>query len=330
MKSRPEAASSTNFQFTRWSTAGTCFFKTGRKLDNVYQNLITLTDPLAIAALNQSPSIAAAPPFARVLGEMFGADPQGAAIALPTRPLDAMYATPAREYVEACGGSVKTGAPARIRVDRGRVSNVTAGAGSWTSSVVISAVPWFSLGDLFEGDVETLAPLVDAARRTSASPIVTVNVWFNRPVLDEPFIGLPGRTMQWVFDKRLVVGDEASHLTLVSSGAEDVVNRSNPDLIDLALRELTTAIPSATDAKVLNATVVREPRATFSLAPGQPPRPSTSTAVSGLFLAGDWVDTGLPATIEGAVRSGHWAAEAAKATLNLVGAVPKRRTHDGH
>jgi uncharacterized protein with NAD-binding domain and iron-sulfur cluster len=56
--------------------------------------------------------------------------------------------------------------------------------------------------------------------------------------------------------------------------------------------------------------VIREPRATFSLAPGQPPRPATRTDVPGLYLAGDWIDTGLPATIEAAVRSGHRAAAA--------------------
>jgi hypothetical protein len=290
-----------------------------------------LWDPLALAALNQQPTVAAAPPFARVLGEMFGADPRGAAIALPTRPLDAMYAIPAREYIEARDGSVKTGVPAKIRVAGGRVTGVAAGSEAWTSPVVISAVPWFSLADLFEGDTASLAPLLDAARRTSASPIVTVNMWFDRPVLDEPFIGLPGRTMQWVFDKRLVVGDAASHLTLVSSGAEDVVSMTNLDLVQLAHRELTSAIPAAAGAQVVNATVVREPRATFSLAPGQPPRPSTMTAVSGLLLAGDWVDTGLPATIEGAVRSGHWAAEAAGASLTLVrNGATKTRQHEIH
>jgi hydroxysqualene dehydroxylase len=159
---------------------------------------------------------------------------------------------------------------------------------------------------------------------------VTVNVWLDRGVLDEPFVGLPGRTMQWVFDKRLVVGDAASHLTLVSSGAEDVVGRTNAELIELALHELRSAIPAAADKDVLNATVVREPRATFSLAPGQPPRPSTKTPVSGLWLAGDWVDTGLPATIEGAVRSGHWAAAAAQATLNLTGRTTKVHAHESH
>jgi squalene-associated FAD-dependent desaturase len=288
-----------------------------------------LWDPLALAALNQQPSAAAAPPFARVLGEMFGGDPRGAAIALPTRPLDAMYAAPARDYLEAREGQVRTGAPAKIRIEHGRIASVSAGADSWTIPVVICAVPWFSLSDVFEGDVEPLAQLMDTARRTAPSPIVTVNLWFDRPVLDEPFIGLPGRTMQWVFDKRLVVGDKASHLTLVSSGAADIVSRTNADLIQLALQELTSSIPAATEARVVNATVVREPRATFSLAPGQPPRPSTATAVSGLFLAGDWVDTGLPATIEGAVRSGHWAAQAAKGRLDLSGRKPLA-AHAGH
>ena len=56
-------------------------------------------------------------------------------------------------------------------------------------------------------------------------------------------------------------------------------------------------------------TVVREKQATFSLAPGQPSRPSTQTPVEGLYLAGDWIDTGLPGTIESAVVSGHWAAQ---------------------
>jgi len=135
-------------------------------------------------------------------------------------------------------------------------------------------------------------------------------------VMDEPFVGLPGRTMQWVFDKRLVFGESASHLSLVSSGAEDILRWTNDQLIETALTELRDALPRVRDAHVSRATVIREPRATFSLAPGQPRRPGTRTAVRGLFLAGDWVDTGLPATIESAVRSGHRAAEAALATCN--------------
>ena len=138
---------------------------------------------------------------------------------------------------------------------------------------------------------------------------MTVNLWFDRRVLDLPFVGLPGRAMQWVFDKRLVLGDETSHLSLVSSGAAEILAETNEALIRRAHEELLDALPDVRAAKLTRATVIREPRATFSLAPGQPARPSTETGVRGFLLAGDWIDTGLPATIESAVRSGHRAAE---------------------
>jgi hypothetical protein len=192
---------------------------------------------------------------------------------------------------------------------------VAATGQQWTAPIVIAAVPWFALADLFEAVPAPLADVVDRAKRTAACPIVTVNLWFERRVLDEPFIGLPGRDMQWVFDKRDVFGEAASHLSLVSSGAERMLQLTNAQLIALAHRELIEAMPEIRDVRLVRATVVREPRATFSLAPGQPARPPVETGIRGLFLAGDWIDTGLPATIESAVRSGHRAADAAIASV---------------
>jgi hydroxysqualene dehydroxylase len=270
-----------------------------------------LWDPLALAALNQPPGEAAAPPFARVLAEMFGSDPRAAAIALPVKPLHLMYAEPAREYIEQHGGEVRSGVTARILMNEAAdaVIGIDAGGEAIGAERIVSAVPWFAFPDLFAHDVPALATTIDCARRMASSPIVTVNLWFDRAILDEPFVGLPGRTMQWVFDKRLVLGDSAAHLSLVSSGAAAVVARSNEELIRLAHDEIVEAMPASRDAKLVRATVVREPRATFSLAPGQPPRPAAETGVTGLVLAGDWIDTGLPATIESAVRSGHRAAD---------------------
>jgi predicted NAD/FAD-dependent oxidoreductase len=241
---------------------------------------------------------------------MFGGAPNAASIVLPSKPLDQMYAEPAREYIERHGGEVRTGSTARIRLGPAGLE-VTSDTDAWRSEAVVSAVPWFALAELFEGDVGPLEQTLRHARSTAASPIVTVNLWFDRQVIDEPFVGLPGRVMQWVFDKRTVFGDVASHLSLVSSGAAEVLQRTNPELIALAHGELLDALPPVRSARLLRATVVREPRATFSLAPGQPPRPATRTGVAGVYLAGDWIETGLPGTIEGAVRSGHRAAEAA-------------------
>jgi len=114
----------------------------------------------------------------------------------------------------------------------------------------------------------------------------------------------------------LLFGDSSSHLSLVSSGAASLVTKSNAEIIDVALAELRAALPGMNGAGVRRAIAVREKRATFSLASGLPPRPATCTAIRGLFLAGDWIDTGLPATIESAVVSGHAAARAATAFLD--------------
>jgi squalene-associated FAD-dependent desaturase len=271
-----------------------------------------LWEPLALAALNQPFDLAAAPPFARVLAEMFGSDSRAAAIALPTKPLHLMYAEPARTFIEAHGGAVRTGVAAKVRVADDAVVAVESGAERWSAPVVIAGVPWFALPDLFEPEPPpSMATVVERARTMASSPIVTVNLWFDRRVIGEPFIGLPGRSMQWVFDKQRAFGEEASHLSLVSSGASEIASRTNAELIALAHGELLEALPAVRTSKLVGATVVREPRATFSLAPGQPARPGTRTPVRGLLLAGDWIDTGLPATIESAVRAGHRAAAAA-------------------
>jgi hypothetical protein len=273
-----------------------------------------LWHPLALAALNQQPDVAAAPPFARVLAEMFGSDPRAAALALPVKPLDLMYAEPARAYIESRGGAVETGVPARVLLDRGAIEVHSAGEPR-TAGVVVSAVPWFALSDLFEGTPPELSEIISRAGAMAASPIVTVNLWLDRPVvlssgsgIDDLLVGLPGRAMQWVFDRRAILGESASHLSLVSSGASPLVGQTNDQLIAAAHQQLLEAMPGIRAARLLRATVIREPRATFSLAPGQPRRPETTTPIRGLLLAGDWLETGLPGTIESAVRSGHLAA----------------------
>lgn len=269
-----------------------------------------LWEPLALAALNQSVRDAAAPPFAMILGQMFGEGPKDSALALPLCPLDELYAEPARRFIEERGGSVRIGSPARIHLENERVSHVEARGERLHSSAVVSAVPWYVLEDLFAGNTGPLDAVRKAAAATTPSPIASVNLWLDRRILQTPFLGLPGRTLQWVFDKEQMFAAGSSHITLVSSGADRVLALTNDDLIALALRELRDALPDARAAKVLRAAAVRERRATFSIAPGQPSRPHTKTAINGLVLAGDWIETGLPATIEGAVMSGRRASEA--------------------
>jgi hydroxysqualene dehydroxylase len=227
-------------------------------------------------------------------------------------PLDELYALPAQRYLEARGGRVLTKSPARVQLDaRGRVSHVEAASTLIKTTAVVSSVPWHAFARIWPGDVP--APLLAVATNAAlmeSSPIVTVNLWFDGPVMRERFVGLVGGPMHWVFDKSAIFGAAAGHLSIVSSGAIAIARLDNAELTRLATQQIARALPEAATRRLVRSVVVREQRSTFSLEPGAPPRPPTVTAIPGVYLAGDWTDTGLPATIEGAVVSGHRAAQA--------------------
>lgn len=285
-----------------------------------------LWHPLAYAALNQDPGVAAAQPFVRVVGELFGSAPDASSIGLPSVPLDELYAEPAARFIEDRGGFVRRGVSARVDLDpSGGQNRVVAGREVLTPRAIISAVPWHAFGRLFHGPAPArLGAIVDAAARLGSAPIVTVYLWFDRPVMSARQIGFVGTAFHWVFNRNKDVGslfeddqqkDSRRPYSLVASGAEALLRQGNEELATLAERELRMCLPGAASAVCLRALVVREARATFSLAPDAPPRPRTQTAVPGFFLAGDWTDTGLPGTIESGVISGHRAADAAMITL---------------
>jgi squalene-associated FAD-dependent desaturase len=280
-----------------------------------------LWDPLTVAALNQSPDEAQAAPFIRVLAQLFGPRASDSALALPVRPLHEAYAEPARAFILGRGGDVRTGALARINAadSAGGTLGVEVRGERVARGPVVAAVPWFALGGLFSAGIPSpLSRIVADATAMESKPIVTVNLWYDTIVMDDPYVGLPGRDSQWVFDKAALLEGavtrspeaRASHLSVVSSGADRLVGQRDEALIARVAAEIEQALPRAGRNRLRHATVIREKRATFSLAPGQPPRPATRTPLPGLYLAGDWIATGLPATIESAVVSGHRAAQA--------------------
>ena len=269
-----------------------------------------LWEPLAVAALNQPIDRATAGTFVEVIRRMLGPGPDDAAMVLPAQSLSHVFVHPAVAFIERHGGVVRAGAPCQIDTRDGRVTGVSIRAEHVPAARVISTVPWHAVGALF---AELPAELIDIARHAGgmgASSIVTVNLWFEGAVLETPFVGLPGRSFQWAFEKRLVAPGHGTHVALVCSGAADVLDKTNDDLVALAHAELSGAVPAAARARLRRGTAIRERRATFSLDAGQPPRPSTHTGLAGFYFAGDWTNTGLPATIESAVISGHRAAHA--------------------
>ncbi len=265
-----------------------------------------LWEPLAVAALNEPPEIGSAAAFAEVLALMFGGEARNSAVVMPRVPLDQMYAAPARAFIEARSGQVRLNALAKVIADDASVKAVRVGDETIPCDAVVSTVPWNSFATLFVEMPGALRDTAAAAARVISRPIVTANLWYDRLVMDDEFVGLPNATIQFVFEK----GRDASHLSCIVSGAMELVDRSSDEIIAIARADVEDRLPRARRAGFVRGAVVRERHATFSTAQPDVPRPATRTPVPGLFLAGDWIDTGLPGTIEGAARSGALAARA--------------------
>jgi zeta-carotene desaturase len=159
-------------------------------------------------------------------------------------------------------------------------------------------------------------------RQFSTSPITGIHLWFDRQISDHDHAVLLDRTIQWMFHKsrliesRSVQGngdghDAGSYIELVVSCSRNLVEKSKPEIVDMAMREAQEFFPEARNAKLLKSTVIKEVHATYSPRPGIDQfRPQPQSPWERVFLAGDWTATGWPATMEGAVRSGYMAAEA--------------------
>jgi squalene-associated FAD-dependent desaturase len=139
------------------------------------------------------------------------------------------------------------------------------------------------------------------------SPILSVHLWFDRPLLRTPLVALLGSDAHWVFDRGRLTGhrpERGQYLTVVSSGAPELLEVRGRELVERITGQLTERLGAA---ELLWSRVSREPYATIALRPGVV-RPGVETSRPGVARAGAWTDTGWPATMESAVRSGRAAA----------------------
>jgi hydroxysqualene dehydroxylase len=139
------------------------------------------------------------------------------------------------------------------------------------------------------------------------SPIVSAHLWFDRPLLATPLVALLGSDAHWVFDRGALTGhqpERGQYVTVVSSGAPELLEVRGRELVQRIAGQLTERLGAA---ELLWSRVSREPYATIALRPGVV-RPGVETNRPGAVRAGAWTNTGWPATMESAVRSGRAAA----------------------
>ncbi|MEO5925089.1 MAG: hydroxysqualene dehydroxylase HpnE, partial [Bryobacteraceae bacterium] len=217
---------------------------------------------------------------------------------VPAVPLGQLYR--AEAWAKLGNVEILTRTPVeRVVIQNKKVTHVIAGGAEHRADLYISALPFERMA--------SIVPALDLdLKGFEHSPITGIHLWFDRPITDLPHATLLDRTIQWMFNK-----GEGKQIQLVVSASRSLTEMPRADVIALALKELVEFFPDAAKAKLEKAHVVKEVRATFSAQPGlDARRPVARTAISNLFLAGDWTRSGWPATMEGAVRSGYLAAEA--------------------
>jgi squalene-associated FAD-dependent desaturase len=270
-------------------------------------------DLLCIAALNEDPAVASAALFEHVLRLALFTSPEDSCLAFPVVGLSDVYVDAATAYIRARGGRVECGrSVAGLLVSEGRCRGVRLSNGEEIEAEsVLSAVPSFQLAGLLPGELIRFEPFFAPVISLRPAPIISINLWFDRPITGLDFVGLRGTTIQWLFNKGKILGLEENYVSLVLSGAHRHIARSKEELLAAALLELGDLFPEARKAELHHSLIIKERFATFSPTwEAEQVRPPARTPVRSLYLAGDWTATGLPATIESAVQSGYTAAGA--------------------
>jgi squalene-associated FAD-dependent desaturase len=228
-----------------------------------------------------------------LLGEGSASD-----LLLPSRPLGEMHGEAATRALGAAGARVQTGAKVE-------------GLDELDAEAVVVAVP----------PHESARLLGQPEPQLEDSPIVSVHLWFDRVLLQHPLAALLESDAHWVFDRGALTGhvpERGQYLTVVSSGAPELMALRGRELVDRIAGEVTERLGAA---ELLWSRVSREPAATIAVRPGsEQHRPGPETARPNVARAGAWTGTGWPATMEGAVRSGLAAARQLTQALEEIAA----------
>ncbi|MEA2542754.1 MAG: hypothetical protein QOH35_4120, partial [Acidobacteriaceae bacterium] len=275
--------------------------------------------PVLVSALNEDPEHMSVHYAGQVMRKSLLLSPRAGRMGVPRIPLSDLY-NRAIDYLQSRGGRVDlNSAPESFAWDDEMQQWTVAAQGeSFTTDAMVLALAFEGLSKLLPAlprnlEADQLGLNLECFEH---SPITGIHLWFDREVSDLEHAILLDATIQWMFHKSRLQpekrrGEPGSYLELVVSASKSLVGMQRQEIVDLSVRELAQFFPLAAQAKLLKATVVKEVRATYSIRPQLDLlRPTSASPWPRVFLAGDWVATGWPATMESAVRSGYLAAEA--------------------
>ena len=259
----------------------------------------------------------------KVLLDGFAKNRTGWEVLIPTVSLTDLYDKFAAEWLSSRGVRIdRSTAVESLHGDGERITHIATRTGEEIPvEEVIVAVPPYRLLPMLEADGSvafrsakgrSFAEQKATLAALETAPIASVHLWFDRPLTDLPHAVLVDRLSQWMFN-RSTPGeptDEGWYCQVVISASRDVESLGSEATIAKVADELRSIWPEARDAQLIRGRLVVERRAVFSVTPGiDAIRPVQQSLIPNLQLAGDWTQTGWPATMESAVRSGYLAAE---------------------
>ena len=251
----------------------------------------------------------------KVFVDGFLANRLGWQVDIPTVTLDELYGARLQQWMAERNATIRRQSGVeRIVVEEGRARAVELKGGERVDAdYIVSAVPFDRLPGLLPAPMRDDAALASVGKLESA-PISSVHLWFDRPITDLPHAVFVDRLSQWMFQRTVIQsssdGDKGAYYQIVISASRLLKEISQEDIIERVVAELAEVWPETGTATLQHARVITEHKAVFSVVPGvEALRPTQQSPVANLQWAGDWTDTGWPATMEGAVRSGYRAAE---------------------
>ncbi len=285
-------------------------------------------DVVLISALGGSSESVSMLAARKVFIDGFAAARGASDLLVPKRPLSVLFGSCLAEKIESLGARIHTRSTVTglIRERDNLLAVETAEGCRFDADQVISAVPWNAVGNLVEG-VDTLS--FDSFDRIPASPITGLHLWFDREITDRRHCVMVGTRAQWLFRQpcsSASPGSPCYYQVVISARGRcsevspDQLAEQPDQLVEQVVAELRHAFPAARKAKLVRSRIVTDPRSVFLWSPEvEAIRPAAGTLLPWFHLAGDWIATGWPATMEGAVISGRMAAASVLRSEGLDG-----------
>jgi squalene-associated FAD-dependent desaturase len=276
-----------------------------------------LWEPITLATINTPVKKASAEMLHRVLKLAFLGNSKNSGLGIPKASLSEVFAKPAVQFIEQNGGEVISGnSVVKIEaLENGHFEIYTNRNKTVKTSCIIAALPPYALSKIINNSAKLGEKLSLKLENFDYSPIITVYFWLKKAILSSSPTALIDSPIQWLF--RLPAPPQGTGLhgySAVISAASSYTDLSDNEILKILASELRHYfLVDIIESRLMDSyKIIREKKATFLQTPESlHNRPSTITPIKNLFLAGDWIDTGLPATIESAIVS-------AKAAINGI------------